>query len=633
MLFFALFLTFLKAEIKYSYCVKKDSGYVISDDEHSDYIVKGALTENVKDNGWYKIHIVGVDQKSDEDLMYCAGFVEGYLNQEGMFNHFQLIKDIKKYNRNKKEYAPKEIYNFMTANLKYVRESVAAYSDDPYWVDMGLILKQFDGLKDGYQYRINEIKNDTMSMSEFDHWFFQSAGDMFDLAEIYPDPNPAKEFREHCSGMVKLTENYDDIFFAHDAWSDFRELHGELKDMYLPVSRFNAKRVVLSTRVGKISSYDDFYLADSGLYVLETTLNNYNEDLYKVVVPQSLFTWMRAYYSTWVAKNGSDWAKTFIRHNSGTYNNQYVIVDTNKFVRYEKPTTDLLWIIEQFPGLYRMTDVTSQLVNDLYFPSVNTPWHEDLYELAGYPELVKSMGIYGSYRSSKGPRYQLMVREAPRIKTFEDFQKFMRYNNYARDPYSQGDPAQQILSRYDLREDSTPYGARNNFGGLDTKCLRHTEAKTKLQMHALASPVHGNGIPVWNFQNYAEKYHVDLKFDGLPNEWDFNWTQFGPEDYDICKFVKSDKNSKDSKSLCFKRSSYCGWCTYDQTCYPGEKTAPFFDQKCPDGWEVEQKEKAYAIPLIVSVSVIVVIFCLIVYLSHFLNLRSKKSAILLTTND
>ena len=92
MLFFALFLTFLKAEIKYSYCVKKDSGYVISDDQHSDYIVKGALSENISDNGWYKIRIEGVDGKDDYDLMYCTGFIEGYLNQEGMWNHFQLIK-------------------------------------------------------------------------------------------------------------------------------------------------------------------------------------------------------------------------------------------------------------------------------------------------------------------------------------------------------------------------------------------------------------------------------------------------------------------------------------------------------------------------------------------------------------
>lgn len=625
MIILSLFFAFLKAEEQYSYCVKRNNQYLIEREETSESIVKGALTENISDNGWYKIHIIGYDGKDDEDLMYCAGFIEGYLNQEGMFNHFQLIKDIKHYNRSKQDYAPKEIYNFMTTNLKYVRESVEAYVDDPYWVDIGLILKQFDGLKDGYKYRIDQANIKGQDMSEFDHWFFQSAGDMFDLAEIYPDPYPAKEFREHCSGMVKLTENYDDIFFSHDAWSDFRELHGELKDLYLPVSRFNAKRVVLSTRVGKISSYDDFYLADSGLYVLETTLNNYNEDLYKVVVPQSLFTWMRAYYSTWVAKNGSDWAKTFIRHNSGTYNNQYVIVDSNKFVRFEKPTTDLLWIVEQFPGLYRMTDVTSQLVEDLYFPSVNTPWHHDLYELAGYPELVKSLGIYGSYRSDKGPRWQIMKREAHRIKTFEDFQKFMRYNNYARDPYSQGDPAQQILSRYDLRPGTTPYGARNNFGGLDTKCLRLTEALTKLQMHAIASPVHGNGIPVWNFEEYAEKYDPTLRHDGLPNEWNFTWQQFGSTNYDICKFVPDENHKKDTKNLCINRSPYCGWCTYEQECYPGEKDAPFFDQKCPDGWEIKQKEKEWAVPLIASVSVIVVVFCVVVYISHFLNQKAKKA--------
>lgn len=620
MLFFSLFLQFLKAQNspQYHYCVKtSDTTFEISD-KPDNYIAKGILEENISENGWYKIHIAGNDKATDEnDIMYCAGFLEGYLNQEGIYNHWFLIKDIKGYNHSKQhDYAPKEIHDFMEKNYNYTRNAVEAYSDDPYWVEIGLILRQFDGLVDGYQYCIDKNNKDkSMEMNTFDHWFFQSAGDMFDLAEIYPDAQPAKEFREHCTGMVKLTENYDDIFFAHDAWSDYRELHGELKDIYLPIKRFNAKRIVLSTRVGKLSSYDDFYMADSGLYVIETTLNNYNESLYDVVVPQSLFTWLRAYHATLVAKNGSDWAKTFIRHNSGTYNNQYVIVDSNKFVRYEKPTTDLLWIIEQFPGTYRMTDVTYQLVNDLYFPSVNTPWHEDLYELAGYPELVKSLGDYGNLRSAlKGPRYLLMKREAARIKTFDDFKQFMRYNNFHRDPYANGDPAQQILSRYDLRPGVTPYGAQNNFGGLDSKCLRLTEARTKLQMHALASPVSGNGIPPWNFTEYKIKFNLNLNFNGLPEYWDFNWTKFGSADYNVCQY---DGTSADSKDQCINRNPLCGWCIYSQQCLPGDKSAPFFDAVCEDGWEVKQEEKAYALPVIISVTVIIVVFVLVVFVSSF----------------
>ena len=627
MALFLLFLGLCSSQRQPSYyCLKSSSGeYSYTNDNSTDYIVEAYIEEDIFENGWYKIHIIGVDGKPDEDLMYCAGYLEGYLHQNGIFNHFTLIKDIKGYDRSKlHDYAPKEISNFMQENLNYVRQSVEAYVDDPYWNEIGLVLKQFDGLVAGYNRKIDETGNETARMNEVDHWFFQSAGDMFDLAEIYPDPLPAKEFREHCSGMVKLTKEYDDIFFSHDAWSDFRELHGELKDMYLPCSCYNAKRMVISTRVGKISSYDDFYMADSGLYVIETTLNNYNEDLYKVVVPQALFTWVRAYHATWVAKNGSDWCTTFIKHNSGTYNNQYVIVDSNKFVRGEKPTKDLLWIIEQFPGLYRMSDVTEQLANDLYFPSVNTPWHEDLYELAGYPELVESMGIYGDYRSGKkGPRYLIMMRDAPRIKTFDDFKNFMRYNNYKRDPYSQGDPAQQILSRYDQRPTAdTPYGARNNFGGLDTKVLRLTEARTKLQMHAIATPAHDNGIPIWNFTDYMIKYNSELRHDGLPEAWNFSWTQFGSTNYDVC--ANPDTSSKDTKESCINRNPLCGWCTYDQVCYPGDKNAPFFDVKCNAGWTFKAEDQPWANATIISVCVISVLFVLMVYLSHFLKIYKEK---------
>lgn len=491
--------------------------------------------------------------------------LEGYIAQEGIWNHFNLIRDIKNgdetenpaYPRKREgEFVyPYDVFNYMDQNKRYTRQSIESYPDVKYWQEVGLVISQFDGLLAGYNFRLQkEKKDEDQHLNEFDMWFFQSAGDMFDIAAMFPEKQKlAMEFREHCSGMVKITDDYKDVFFSHDAWSDYRELHGELKEYNLPIKEFNAKRMIMSTRVGKIASYDDFYLMDSGLFVIETTLNNYNDDLYKVCTPKSLFTWVRAYRASWVATNGSDWASTFILHNSGTYNNQYVIVDSNKLERGKKPEKDLLWIIEQFPGTYRMTDVTYQLVEDTYFPSVNSPWHEDLYNLAGYPALVESLGIYGAYRSNKNsPRFQIMMREAKRIKTFEDFKAFMRYNNWQHDPFAQGDSAQQIASRYDLRPaEGTPYGARNNFGDLDSKCLRLTEAITRMKMHGFASPPYEHN-PVWDFD--AEPWKSKIHHDGLPAVWNFTWTPFQSMDYDIC----APANGK-SKEDCFKISKLCGW--------------------------------------------------------------------------
>lgn len=37
-----------------------------------------------------------------------------------------------------------------------------------------------------------------------------------------------------------------------------------------------------------------------------------------------------------MAKNGKQWADYSMRQNSGTYNNQYMVIDTNLF-EFEKP--------------------------------------------------------------------------------------------------------------------------------------------------------------------------------------------------------------------------------------------------------------------------------------------------------
>lgn len=606
-------------------CSKTDDGlYVIKDGLKidKDTIAYAQYNNSIKAVGWYKMHITGVEGKDDKDMMHCAGMLEGYLAHAGIWNHFSLIKDIQGYTRG--NMYPEHIHEFLENNYKYTKLSVEAYQDSLYWKQVGLVLEQFHGLVEGYAIAVEKLNLD-QKMSLFDHWFFQSAGDMFDLSAMFKN-DKLKEFNEHCTGMVKLTENYDDIFFAHDAWSDFRELHGELKELHLPLSNasnFKAKHVIMSTRVGKISSYDDYYLNDAGLFVIETTLNNYNPELYKLVVPQNLFTWMRAYRATWVSDSGKEWATEFIKHNSGTYNNQYVIVDSKKLQFGVKPTEDLLWIIEQFPGTYRMTDVTFQLVRDLYFPSINCPWHEELYNLAGYPELVKSMGKYGAYRSYKeGPRYLIMKREAPRIKTFEQFKQFMRYNNYLRDNYSQGDPAQQIASRYDLRPPTTPYGVKNHFGDLDSKCLRLTEAVTKMRIHALASPPNNefNHIPVWSFSKWNEE-NQPINYDGLPDVWNFTWETFESNDYDLCS--PHDDRKEDNKLDCFARSKLCGWCHDSKKCMAGGKDQPMYGT-CDGGWTIKTEVQSWAKPVVITICVISVAVATVIFVAHIINARKEQ---------
>ena len=602
-----------------AYChVDSNGNLSISSSDPNNAIVQGYFNDSIDTVGWYQLHINSTEGANPENVMRCAGAVEGYLTRRRIFQHFRMINDINNWNMS--EGYPEGLNTFLTTNMRYVEESVDAYVESDFWQGIGMIWLQFKGLCEGYNLSNNVDPDEEKVLTPLDLWMMQSEGDLDDLLNI-PElvateiNGPTRMMQkvtpgEHCSGLVRLLPDYSDIYFAHDSWSDYRELHGQLKEYRLNIPLFKAHSITMSTRIGKLASYDDFYISDAGLFVLETTINNFNADLYKNVKPQSLMTWIRAVHATWATDNGKDWTETFIRHNSGTYNNEYLVVDSKKFEYGKKPTSDLLWIIEQYPGVHMSKDITDVLVEKGFFPSFNTPWFEELYELAGYPEHVASWGDTGNYWTyNTSARFYIFERDVPRIKTFDDFKAFMRYNNWKRDLYSNGDPGQQIMSRYDQRPKyGNPLLPPRLFGGLDSKCLKVREATWALKFHARASPTNDeeNGIPVFEFPD-DERYYK-----GLPKRWDFDWITFESNKEDPCRQAPN-------KTACLDTPE-CGWCMFCQKCFPGEKTGPYFDE-CESGWQVKTVMPKWAIPVIVIVSITVLLFIIAVLVLH---VRSRK---------
>ena len=48
-----------------------------------------------------------------------------------------------------------------------------------------------------------------------------------------------------------------------------------------------------------------------------------------------------------MATSGREWAEIIAHNNSGTYNNQYMVVDLKLFTPGQELRPDLLWVIEQ----------------------------------------------------------------------------------------------------------------------------------------------------------------------------------------------------------------------------------------------------------------------------------------------
>jgi hypothetical protein len=77
---------------------------------------------------------------------------------------------------------------------------------------------------------------------------------------------------------------------------------------------------------------DDFYMSGStNLTVIETTINNYNKDLYGNINPKSVPEWMRVLIANRLSISGKEWVDNFFLFNDGTYNNQWMITDFKQF--------------------------------------------------------------------------------------------------------------------------------------------------------------------------------------------------------------------------------------------------------------------------------------------------------------
>jgi hypothetical protein len=82
-----------------------------------------------------------------------------------------------------------------------------------------------------------------------------------------------------------------------------------------------------------------------------------------------------------LARTPSDWINTFIQFRSYTHNNQWLIIDLNKYKTEKK--TEILMVEEGFDIFYS-TNFTDKFYKDGYIASYNIPFNETIYNKLNY---------------------------------------------------------------------------------------------------------------------------------------------------------------------------------------------------------------------------------------------------------
>jgi hypothetical protein len=332
-----------------SVTVDKNGGYNLKKQIDPSADIYGFFNDQLQQTGWGVLEFrAGYGNRSSslsfQTIFAAAGYLEGYLTAKRIQQHrcnifFQF------FGPKPNPKTLKKTKMFMTVQDKWTRKMISAHADtSPYWHHVSYVTAQFDGLVKGYQ---AAVKNDNslIQLEVFDFQVLNGAGDLLDLMKVL-SPQSIPDFKKmtseellmyvrrqgHCSALIKLLPGFENVFLAHSTWFSYSATNRIYKhyDFNIKDSNTKANAISFSSYPGCLESLDDYYLMNNNLVLIQTTNNMFNASLYNFVKPQSLFAWQRVRVANHMAANGRKWYTIFKDFNSGTYNNQYMILDLSK---------------------------------------------------------------------------------------------------------------------------------------------------------------------------------------------------------------------------------------------------------------------------------------------------------------
>lgn len=328
------------------------------------------------------------------------------------------------------------------------------------------------------------------------------------------------EKRSHCSGLIKVTGNFSELFAGHSSWFSYSSMLRIFKHYDFQVNNQHTatRRHSFSSYPGLLSSLDDFYMMrDSGLVMVQTTNPIINKKIYSKVTHKSLLAWQRVRTANQMARTGEEWAQPIKWPNSGTYENQYMVVNMKLFSPGKALPPGTLWVVEQIPGLVEFADVTQQLERG-YWPSYNVPYFPTIYNESGFKDALEkfpteSNAALSGLQYQLAPRAKIFRRDQGTVVDMDSYKAIMRYNDYKNDPYSDGNPMNAICSRGDL--------AGSAGGCYDTKV---TSWSWFQNMHAsiINGPTQSHGLPAFHWDEQNGKYE-DVAHEGQANLFNYDF--------------------------------------------------------------------------------------------------------------
>ena len=447
----------IEARIKVD--AKKNWEVVYSNFRDEDiYVATAYYTDSLLEVGWDKLAITTNSIFNDELQAEAAGRLEGELTKDRIYPHYLNIKD---------DFPMTDkVSDFLEKQESFVFDSMQnGGKNDPMLYNAYLIKIQYDAIMDQYNSVVDSSrklsKNDFHILNYvaelpdiFDKFRVQQHGetDYTKMTEEQLEENFLK--RTHCSSIFKSKNDLSEIYFGHNTWNTYYSTIRIIKEYNLNYNNrwVKSKNIIFTSYPATMSSLDDFYLSSHGLVTIETTNIFYNDTLFNEITHEALFTGERAMISNRISNSSKEWTENFKKYNSGTYNNQFMVLDKNKVNLVNKSIeNDAFYIVEQLPGFAKSNNVTDFLKFG-YWSSYNVPFDKEIYKKSLIQEVIDSNpSAAASIDYDNCARTKIFRREQSSAVNLEGFMTLMRYNKYLTDPYSDKNPSSSISARSDLR--------------------------------------------------------------------------------------------------------------------------------------------------------------------------------------
>lgn len=519
--------------------VLEGSKYIIKEGVQEGWIATGNFTDDMLTHGWSYLTIDTSDDYDDLVQAYAAGFLEGNLTAsyiKMMWNN--VMNDFCKTHSQKCE----AINNFLTKNSLWTWNKIHSYKNNIYWHQVGLVLQQLVGMEAAYYG--NRSLDQKPKVDIFGLLLLQIKEELDDISAILGFPTnwghrPLGS--GSCSALVKLLPDNTDLLVAHTTWSAYNEMLRVIKKYNLAYNqspkskdKIPGREIAFTSYPGVLHSVDDFYITSHGMVVMETTIGNFNQDLWKFSTPDSLLTWIRVLVANRIADSGYDWVEAFRQYNMGTYNNQWMVIDYSKFTPGKNTSDGLFTVVEQLPGYVEGRDFTAEmyLEKNSYWASYNLPYFTNIYTMSGVQSMYEQYGDFFSYQNC--PRAKMFKRNQTDVMNVDSMLRLIRYNDYKNDPLSACNctPPYSAENAISARSDLNPCNGsyylkvlgHRCHGGIDAK-ITSSSMVTDLAFVAVSGPTSDQQVP---FQWSKSDFEQTFPHEGMADLFDFepvrvNW--------------------------------------------------------------------------------------------------------------